>query len=227
MTNFNPLKFKFFCSDKCLLCCFVTNPHACAGHQAVSSPRAELLSNQYWGDELKLSGGLSRSLVSPACLNPVPVGNWSLLFIQVQTSQATFKSLFSGFILNIIVDIVVTCSVYNWLYNWSCTIVCNFPIKPKGVKALRWIEHIQGTVLTVCLEVINLIKSSQPQCERRVIGYSHCIPQENRGTEKLSNLPKVTQLGFKFKCLELPLLSSLPVYSPTYSSCIPTVLQSG
>lgn len=88
-------------------------------------------------------------------------------------------------------------------------------------------EHIQGTVLTVCLEVINLIKSSQPQCERRVIGYSHCIPQENRGTEKLSNLPKVTQLGFKFKCLELPLLSSLPVYSPTYSSCIPTVLQSG
>lgn len=53
--------------------------------------------------------------------------------------------------------------------------------------------------------------------------YSHCIPKGNRGTEKLSNLPKVTQFGFKFKCLELPLSSSLPICSPTYSTCIPTV----
>lgn len=76
-------------------------------------PELSYLSNQYRGNVLKFSGGLSRSLASPACLNPVLAGNWSLLFVQVQTSQTIFESFFSGFILNIIVDIVVTSSVYN------------------------------------------------------------------------------------------------------------------
>lgn len=90
-----------------------TNPHASAGHQVGSFPKAEISEQlgKCRGEVPQFSGGLMRSLLSPDSPNPVLPGNGVLLFIQAQIPQTTFKSLFSGFTLNRIVNIVGAHSV--------------------------------------------------------------------------------------------------------------------
>lgn len=71
-------------------------------------------------------------------------------------------------------------------------------------------EHIRGAVITyTCAEnlliELNLLDNNMRE-ELLVFSFT----QGNGDTEKSSNLPNITQLGFKLKCLEPSLLACLP-----------------